>query len=68
MQSHALTVQDAFQPIPGLINCTGVTGRWGLLSHAQNAIRWLTLSIQQILKRSVHANLHAQHAMQGVSR
>ena len=24
------TAQDAFQPIPGLINCTEVTGRWGL--------------------------------------
>ena len=30
--------------IPGLISCTGVTGRWGLLSHAQNADRWLALS------------------------
>ena len=29
-------MQDAFQPIPGLINCAGVTGRWGLLSYAQN--------------------------------
>ena len=28
---------DAFQPIPGLISCTEVTGRWGLLSPAQNA-------------------------------
>ena len=27
-----------------LIGCTGVTGRWGLLSHAQNAVRWLALS------------------------
>ena len=33
-----------FWPIPGLISCFGVTGRWGLLSHAQNAVRWLTLS------------------------
>ena len=24
-----------FQPIPGLISCGGVTGRWGLLSHVQ---------------------------------
>ena len=31
-------VQDAFQP--GLIGYvyTGVSGRWGLLSHAQNAV------------------------------
>ena len=42
------TAQDAFEPIPGLISYTGVTGRWGLLSHARNAVRWLTLSIQQV--------------------
>ena len=24
------------------------TGRWGLLSHAQNAVSWLALSIQQV--------------------
>ena len=29
------TAQDVFQPIPGLISCAGVTGRWGVLSHAQ---------------------------------
>ena len=38
------TVQDTFRPIPGLISCAGVTGRWGLLTHAQNAVRWLVLS------------------------
>ena len=38
------TVQNIFQPIPGLINCTGVTGRWGLLPHVQNAVRRLALS------------------------
>ena len=27
-----------FQPIPGLINYTGVVGREGLLSHARNAV------------------------------
>ena len=31
------TGQDIFWTIPGLISCAGVTGRWGLLSHAQNA-------------------------------
>ena len=36
------TVQDTLQPIPGLISCAGVTGRWGLLSHAQNEVRWLS--------------------------
>ena len=33
------TGQDAFQAIPGLISCAGVTRRWGVLSHAQNAVR-----------------------------
>ena len=28
------TAQDGFWPIPGLISCAGVTGRWGLLSGA----------------------------------
>ena len=32
-------VQDTFQPIPGLISCAGVTGSWGLLSHAQTAVK-----------------------------
>ena len=32
-----------FKPIVGLISCTGVTGKWGLLSYAQNVVRWLTL-------------------------
>ena len=35
-----MLVKDAFQPIPVLISCTEVTGRWGLLSHAQNAVRY----------------------------
>ena len=38
------TAQDVFQPIPGFSSCAGVTERWGLLSHAQNAVRWLALS------------------------
>ena len=37
------TAQDAFQPMPGLISCAGVTRKWGLPYHAQNAVRWLTL-------------------------
>ena len=32
MQSHA-------GPILGLMSCIGVTGRWGRLLHAQNAVR-----------------------------
>ena len=39
-------VQDAFWLIPGLISCAGVTGRWGLLSHAQDAVKWLALSVE----------------------
>jgi len=39
-------MQYTFQPIPGLISCVGVTKRWGLLSHAQNALR--SLSIKQV--------------------
>ena len=35
------TVQDAVRSIPGLISCTGVTGR--LLFHAPNAVRLVTL-------------------------
>ena len=34
-KARSSTVQDMFQPIPGLISCAGVTGRWGLLSHAK---------------------------------
>ena len=37
-------VQNVFQPIPGLISCTGAARRWGLLSHAKS-VRWLTLSV-----------------------
>ena len=33
--------QEALEPIPGLIGCTGVTGRWRLLSRTQNAVRRL---------------------------
>ena len=43
------TAQDAFRPIPGLIRCAGVTGRWGLLCHAQNAVRLLALSMHTTL-------------------
>lgn len=38
------TARDVFWPIPGLI-CAGMTRRWGLSSYAQNAVRWLVLSI-----------------------
>jgi len=36
------TVQDVFQPIPGLISCAEETWpEMGLLSHAQKEARWL---------------------------
>ena len=35
---------DVFHPIPGLISFAGATERWGLLSQAQNVVRWLALS------------------------
>ena len=31
-------VQDAFWLIPRFISCAGVTGRWGLLSHAHEYV------------------------------
>ena len=49
------TAQDAFRLIPGLISCTRVTGRWGLLSHAQNAVSWLALSKISISRSSSKA-------------
>ena len=39
---------DMFWPIPGLISCTGVAWRWGLLSHAQIVVGWLALSVQEV--------------------
>ena len=36
MLCKVTTVQDTFQPIPGLISCTGMTQRWGRISHALN--------------------------------
>ena len=44
-----LLFEDHTQPIPGLISCAGVSGRWGLLSHAQNTVRWLSRA-QNIVK------------------
>ena len=35
------TAQDMFQPIPGLISCAGVTGKWGQLSNVVRAWRSL---------------------------
>ena len=39
-----------YQASSAALEWSGVTGRWRLLSHAQNAVRWLALS-----KRSVEA-------------
>ena len=49
------TAQDVFRLIPRLISYTGVTGRWGLLSHAQNAVSWLALSKTSISRSSSKA-------------
>ena len=46
--SKSPTAQDVFRPIPGLISSTWVTGRWGLFSHAQNAVRRLALSTKLV--------------------
>ena len=50
MQGHSLCRTCFGQYHAGLMSCTGVTERWGHLSHAQNAIWWLALS-----KRSAKA-------------
>ena len=39
-KSHTHTVQDVLASI----NSAGVTGRWGLLFNAQNAVRWLAMT------------------------
>ena len=41
--------------------CTEVTGRWGLLSHAQNAFKWLALSIPQVDAR--YSLIHSTFTM-----
>ena len=47
-------------PIPGLISCTGVTERWGLLSHAQSAVKWLACLIQKVGRNPLKASsIHA---------
>ena len=42
------TAQKVFWPIPGPISYAGMTGRWGLLPYAQNAVRWFALSMQKV--------------------
>ena len=58
----------------------GVTGRWGLLSHAQNAVRWLALSIRQLAAHTYHLLVHfkllrctvqlvlQRHGLSGINR
>ena len=60
MYVKSLTVQNAFQSIPNLISCAGVTGRWELISHSQNAVRWLVLSIPQAEVVSLCAAVHTR--------
>ena len=62
-------MQDVLWPIPGLISCTRVTGRWRLLLHSQNAVRWLALSKRSVEAPQKHVScmihesrvLHAMH-------
>ena len=35
-----------------------VTRRWGLPSHAQNAVRWLALSIQYVCMQIINTNAY----------
>ena len=37
--------QDAFQPTPGLISCTGVTGSVGVLCHAHDIYMYMCVCI-----------------------
>ena len=46
-----LTVQDTVQPIPGLIGCAGVTGKWGLPSRTQIVFQVASLICIQVLER-----------------
>ena len=53
------TAQDMFRPIPGLISCTGVSGRWGLLYHAHMQSRlsnWLYPICQSLKILENHLN------------
>ena len=45
---QSLHAQDAFQPIPGLISCTGVTGSVGTTCHA-HAIQMTSLRSPHML-------------------
>ena len=63
-------VQDAFHPIPGLTNYAGVTGRWGLLSLAQIAVRsqvLLTRLVQVPLCTCTQPALNQYHTTQADS-
>ena len=50
-QSHP-TAQDVFQPIPGLISCTGVTGRWGLPYVSRTEYSQVAGLIQKLVEAS----------------
>ena len=44
-QSHTHTLcRTCFSQYQASISSAGVTGRWGLLSNAQNAVRWLAMT------------------------
>ena len=52
------TAQDVFRPIPGLISSAGVTGRWGLLYHAQNGWPYSKVGGDSSKAPSLHAAVH----------
>ena len=55
-EGSLVIVQDVFRPTPGIINYTGVTWRWGPLSHAQNAV--CNPSTRTNIKKENTASLH----------
>ena len=55
------TVQDTFWQIPGIISCTGMTSGWEVISHAQNAVRWLVLSVHCVSLCSCPSKIYDQN-------
>ena len=50
--------QDTFRPIPGLINCAGVTGGWGLLfMHRMHSDGWAYSKVSRDFSKA--PSLHA---------
>ena len=47
-------MQDVFRPIPGLLSCARVTGRWGLLYHARLNLTTFSASVQATENHKQH--------------